>query len=59
MEVGIRPWRIDFLAQINKHGLRVYYSIRELRVGVAAGITIIEALHVSSQSGQLWTIITF
>ena len=24
MEGGIRPWRLDFLAQINKHGLRVY-----------------------------------
>ena len=24
MEGGIRPWRLDFLAQINKYGLRVY-----------------------------------
>ena len=24
MEGGIRPWRLDFLPQINKHGLRVY-----------------------------------
>ena len=24
VEGGIRPWRLDFLAQINKHGLRVY-----------------------------------
>ena len=26
MEAGIRPWRMDFLAQINKHGVRVYQA---------------------------------
>ena len=32
MEGGIRPWRLDFLAQINKHGVRIYQGPKSMLV---------------------------